>query len=83
METPDRHDRRGRWIMDPERHSDMSEGLTQAPEPMDLDGLKTAVNEFLYRWLPERTTLGEMEALACEIHRRIEATHTEVPDGNA
>ena len=42
---------------------------------MDLSTLKTEINLFLFRWLPDGSTILEIEMMACTIHKMIENMH--------
>lgn len=40
-----------------------------------ISGLKAAINNFLWVWLPEGITLGEADKVALDIYNRIFTEH--------
>lgn len=47
---------------------------------MSLENLKNEINLFLFKWLPDKTTILQVELMACKIHTMITALH-EPDDG--
>jgi len=44
-------------------------------QQMDLSNLKNEINLFLFKWLPDKSTIKDLERIACTMHRMIETEH--------
>ena len=47
------------------------EATLEAVERANKEGLKTACNEFLFKWVPPGMTIAEFEQVSCGLYARI------------